>query len=71
MRVEMLTVPDCRNGPVLRARLTAALSGHPGVGGGGGGGGPPPPPGGGGGGGGRADKKEGGGRGDAPQPRKK
>ncbi|MEU1404822.1 alkylmercury lyase family protein [Streptomyces sp. NPDC005728] len=28
MRVEMLTVPDCPNGPVLRERLALALAGH-------------------------------------------
>ncbi|MGW1073025.1 hypothetical protein [Streptomyces sp. NPDC002537] len=28
MRVEMLTVPDCPNGPVLRERLALALAGR-------------------------------------------
>jgi hypothetical protein len=31
MRLEILTVPDCPNGPVLKERLTIALAGRAGV----------------------------------------
>jgi hypothetical protein len=31
MRIEVLTVPDCPNGPVLEERLAAALAGRTGV----------------------------------------